>query len=296
MKNIAIVIRGMTRTWELCKLNIFAKFQRMCNTEGVSVIWFFDTWSESQNESYEVDEKNQRIIITESQIDLVDKEQIEASFVGLNLASVNIHPITQTSAPNSFLYLNYLSLLSRKRYEITHGITFDSIFLIRPDIVLTSTDSPLVLAEMASREWGLNQSCISNTFKNASAFCTDSLRSHPVFEMDRNASDISLVGSTFNIDSFQETYLRLAHRQQKEVAAPHSTIGRHLHEFNIPINADWDYMIVRNLSNPQTQMRFEDFEQFIRSSHELTGKDLMKWIQTQLQWYKYPKIKLKGNP
>lgn len=224
---IAISIRGEVRTWGVCKHGILSAIKKWALSHDVAV--FFDSW--------------------ESKGNVVAKEEIQADLISTNaiLGGVFTHvQNTQEEGHLSYLRLNYLSLISRKRYELDTGSEFDLVFLCRPDIVLVG--DPLIGIDDRLLFWGVNyffdqksQNAIQ-TFQQTETFDFTELkkcsRFRPSQSITNFVDDIAVIGPSALIDLYQEAYLESKHGRLFPRA--HHTVGAFLRQLNVKVGlAPW---------------------------------------------------------
>ena len=247
---IAISFRGMLRTWDKCKSNIFTVFKEL--EQNYCVVYFVDTWDKQLFQQFIHDADNKTI--TE-----ISRREIKAETLKMKLLSdfsgKKIVLTFHSSDPADFnaeaySKICYLNSLSVSKYEIENNIKFDFSVNLRTDLWFEHPEhvSSILMSAVNKnpKKW-----MISDLITNDS----DVYDHFPVSNIFNRlggpmAQDQFLFGPTDLVKFVDDHYFRRSMSKYNVINAHHD-LGLHMREYSIPSNDTLPFcsILVRDFVN-----------------------------------------------
>jgi choline kinase len=282
MKNIAIMIRGQTREWESAKHSIFNAFDFLSATDNL--VYFFTTWDESY-QPLGVDISN----FAKRDQKTVDPKAIEKSFAGRKLGELQVlNDKAARKMLGSFfhlpemyeliLFIRYASNLAKRRYEQKHGMIFDLVIEIRPDVFYLGARNYKQLVHSNLKDFEVH---VHNSFARTAKTSVNPNHPNPYSNVaSRYMDDILIAGTSFTMDVLaNELHSTMAMRQREAFnASAHERIFDYLTSNRIQvINDGWRYVTDFAIVRPQVQEPAINFQSFKPETVESIKKNHLEY-------------------
>ncbi len=260
----------------------------------------FSTWDHKVETLFQYVEEEKRVITTTTSsvdIDAIVKDFSEAR---LNTGTIKSHPFEKTLSPaESFMKLDFLSMLGRKQYEVETGITFDIVVLLRPDLILqTNRTLQRFIDHVRIGSWSINYEQTNWSYENLIQSSTQLVTSVCKQSVCRNigsfVQDVVVYGTSQVVDRFQECYVvqkqKYNKAPQNNYFIPHATVGNFLLHSGIKIGGDmgatclYRNVVTEKYPTVPTDLRYND-------SGELPEETWLRLLDINERWHHMREIR-----